>query len=124
MTDLTNIRLSSFASDIAEELALRYNFRDALSFFHFAMAYALSNHYQEIDFAKLDAEYDSLGKNYNVGSIKKAALISSVLRQIFPESETIPYRYIRVLMIYGTYKIKERLDKGEKFSDIIAVTNS
>lgn len=121
MSDLTNIRLSVSASDIGKEITEKYNFRDAMTFFQFAMAYALENHLNEIDFDKLDGEYDSLGSNYNVGSIKKSSLITSALNYIIPGCET-PYRYIRVLMIYGTYKIKERLDKGESFTDIISVS--
>lgn len=120
MADLTNIRLSVKASDIGADLAKKYGFKDALSFFQFAMAYALSHHLGEIDFERLDSEYDSAGSNYNVGSIKKSPLVTTALTHIIPGCET-PYRYIRVLMIYGTLQIKERLDKGDDFSDIISV---
>ena len=120
MADLTNIRLSIKASDMAKDIVERYNFRDSMTFFQFAMAYALKNHLEEIDFDKLDAEYDSLGTNYNVGSIKKASLITTALKLVIPSCET-PYRYIRVLMIYGTYKINERLNAGDDFSEIISV---
>lgn len=120
MADLTNIRLSVKASDIGANLAKKYGFKDALSFFQFAMAYALSHHLSEIDFERLDSEYDSAGSNYNVGSIKKSSLITTAINQIIPNCET-PYRYIRVLMIFGTYKINERLSAGEDFSQIISV---
>lgn len=119
MEDLTNIRLSQKASDIAKELSGEYGFRDAFTFFQFAMSYALNNHLKEIDFDTLDSEYDTLGSNYNVGSIKKPGLILTAFKQIFPECTT-PYRYVRVLMIYGTLKIKERLNAGEDFIDIIS----
>jgi len=119
MADLTNIRLSIKASDIGADLAKKYGFKDALSFFQFAMAYALSHHLGEIDFEKLDAEYDSFGSNYNVGSIKKSNLVTTAITHIIPNCET-PYRYIRVLMIYGTLKIKERLEEGDAFADIIS----
>ena len=120
MTDLTNIGVSIEASEIAKDLSERYFFKDVLSFLQFAMSYALSRHLKEIDFESLDNQYDSLGLHYNVGSIKKASLITTAFNTIFPDCTT-PYRYIRVLMIYGTYKIKERIDAGEHFSDIITV---
>ena len=91
MADLTNIRLSVKASDIAKDIVEHFSFRDSMTFFQFAMAYALKNHLDEIDFDKLDAEYDSLGTNYNVGSIKKASLITTALKHIIPNCET-PYR--------------------------------
>jgi len=119
-TDLINIRMSLKASEIAKEMVEKYGFRDAMAFFQFAMSYALSNHLKDINFEQLDNEYDSIGSNYNVGSIKKANLIITALDHIIPDCTT-PYRYIRVLMIYGTYKIKDRLDAGDKFQDIIAI---
>ncbi len=120
MSDLTNIGVSYEASEIAKQISSQYYFRDALSFLQFAMSYALSNHLNEIDFDALDNEYDSSGLHYNVGSIKKAALITTTFSTLFPNCAT-PYRYIRVLMIYGTYKIKKRIDAGEDFLDIISV---
>ena len=120
MSDLTNIGVSIEASEIAKDLSSRYYFRDTLSFLQFAMSYALSKHLNEIDFDSLDSEYDSLGLHYNVGSIKKSSLITTAFSTVFPNCTT-PYRYIRVLMIYGTYKIKERIDAGEDFSNIITV---
>lgn len=123
MSDLTNIRISAEATEIAKALSSRYYFRDALSFLQFAMSYAMSKHLEEIDFDTLDTEYDSSGLNYNVGSIKKAPLITTAFNTIFPNCTT-PYRYIRVLMIYGTYKIKERIDNGEDFLDIISVAKN
>lgn len=121
MADLINIKLSLRASGIAKDMVEKYGFRDAMTFFQFAMSYALSNHLKEINFEQLDSDYDSMGSNYNVGSIKKANLIITTLDHIIPNCET-PYRFIRVLMIYGTYKIQERLDAGEKFEDIIAIS--
>ena len=120
MADLTTIRLSVKASDIGTELADKFGFKDALPFFQFAMSYALSHHLKEIDFEKLDDEYDGAGKTYNVGSIRKSNLVTTALTHIVPNCKT-PYRYIRVLMIYGTLKIKERLDQGVDFADIISV---
>ncbi len=120
MTDLTNIGVSAEASEIAKDLSTRYCFRDALSFLQFAMSYALSNHLKDIDFELLDSQYDSSGLHYNVGSIRKSTLITTVFSTILPECST-PYRYIRVLMIYGTYKIKERIDAGDDFSTIITI---
>lgn len=120
MSDLTNIGVSYEASEIAKELSSRYYFRDALSFLQFAMSYALSKHLNEIDFDVLDSEYDSSGLHYNVGSIKKAALITTTFSTLFPNCTT-PYRYIRVLMIYGTLKIKERIDNGVDFWEIISI---
>lgn len=120
MADLINIKMSLRASEIAKDMVEKYGFRDAMTFFQFAMSYALANHLSEINFDQLDSEYDSIGSNYNVGSIKKANLIVTALDHIIPDCTT-PYRYIRVLMIYGTYKIKDRLDAGEKFEEIIAI---
>lgn len=120
MSDLTNIGVSFEASEIAKELSERYYFRDVLSFLQFAMSYALSKHLDEIDFDTLDIEYDSSGLRYNVGSIKKSSLITTAFSTLFPNCTT-PYRYIRVLMIYGTYKIKERIDKGDDFLEVISI---
>ncbi|MBO6024857.1 MAG: hypothetical protein J6P83_08400 [Bacteroidales bacterium] len=119
MSDLTNIGISFEASEIAKELSERYYFRDVLSFLQFAMSYALSKHLNEIDFETLDSEYESSGLHYNVGSIKKSSLIITVFNSVFPDCKT-PYRYIRVLMIYGTFKIKERMEAGTDFWEILS----
>ena len=121
MEDLTNIKATKTASDIAKDIIAKYGIKDAITFFHIAMAYALANHASEIDFKRLDAEYDtSGGLQYNVGSFKKPSLFLPVLNSFYPDCTT-PFRYIQVLITYGTYKIKERLDAGEDFSDIVAV---
>lgn len=119
MADLTNIRLSLEASEIAKELSERYYFKDTLPFLQFAMAYGL-NHLDGFDYNTLDKKYDSLGFNYNVGSIRKSAEITTAFNTIFPNCET-PFRYIRVLMIYGTYKIKECIANGVDFRDIMSI---
>ena len=121
MTDRTTFRLSAQASEIGKEITEQYNFRDSLKFFQFAMAYALEHHLGEIEFEKLDEEYDTDGSTYNVGSIAKSSQVATIITQLIPGCQT-PFRYIRVLMIFGTLKIKGRLDKGEDFSDIAAIS--
>ena len=101
MTDLTNIRLSKEANDVAEMLVETGKFENVISAAKFALAYALKNHFD--DFAPG-------GNNYNVGSVDKDNQLSQLLRALYPGLET-PYVYARALMVYGLLKIGELIEK-------------
>jgi hypothetical protein len=67
--DLKNVRLSANASEIAERIFESGLFEDRIGVSKFALAYAVKNHFDNIDPELLDVQYDSLGSNYNIGSI-------------------------------------------------------
>jgi len=109
MTDLTNIRLSKEANDVAEMLVETGKFENVISAAKFALAYALKNHFD--DFAPGEYQVaDSGGNNYNVGSVDKDNQLSQLLRALYPGLET-PYVYARALMVYGLLKIGELIEK-------------
>lgn len=112
--DLKNVRLSAKSSDIAEKILESGLFDDKISVCKFALAYAISKHFSEVDPEFLDSVYDSNGSNYNVGSIDDDKFISQVVTSIYPTT-TAPYRYARVLMIFGLEKMGELLDAGQLY---------
>ena len=81
--DLMNISLSKHASGVADSLMETKAFDDALTVAKFGMAYAVKYYMNELDtLEKLDALgecYDSLGKNYNVGSVDSDHYIADLI---------------------------------------------
>ena len=109
--DIVNIRLSLKASDIASRIEESKYFEDKISIAKFAMAYAIKNHFDEIDPIEIDSSRDSTGLNYNVGSVDGDKFISKMIEALYPETKT-PYKITRALMIFGLEKLGELLDKG------------
>ena len=112
--DLKNVRLSGRATDIAERIFESGFFEDRVSVGKFALAYAIKNHFDEIDPEAFDSIYDSTGLNYNIGTIDDDKFLSQIMLSLYPETTT-PYRYARVLMIYGLEKLGELLDAGKLY---------
>lgn len=109
--DLKNVRLSGTASEIADRIFDTGLFEDKISVCKFALAFAIKYHLNEIDPDELEPQYDSSGSNYNVGSIDEDQYISQLISSLYPNT-TAPYRYARVLIIYGLEKLGELLDVG------------
>lgn len=106
--DAVNIRLSKEATEIAERLVSTGKFENVVTVAKFALAYALKNHFNEFDPASFSVP-DSAGSNYNVGSVDNDGALATLLRAIYPDTET-PYIYARSLMVFGLMKIGERLE--------------
>lgn len=109
--DLKNVHLSANASKIAERIFESGLFEDKIGVCKFALAYAVKNYFDSIDPESLDAQYDSAGSNYNIGSIDDDKFLSQLILSLYPDNTT-PYRYVRVLMVYGLQKLGELLDAG------------
>lgn len=109
MQDLINVRLSKAANDIAENLVATGLFDFDISAAKFALAYAIKNHFNEIDPATYPIT-DSGGNNYGVGSVDGDGQIAMLLRALYPGLET-PYVYARAFMIFGLIKLGERIDR-------------
>ncbi len=112
--DLKNVRLSGHATEIADKICDSGLFEDRISVSKFALAYAIKNHFEEIDPEALDAMYDSSGLNYNIGSIDDDKFLSQLIVSLYPDTPT-PYRYVRVLMIYGLEKLGKLLEAGQLY---------
>lgn len=116
--DITNLRLSKHASEIADQLKETGTFDDALPVAKFGMAYAIKYYRDELmttdELDQLDNVYDSKGKNYNIGSVDPDNYISQILEALYPSSTT-PYRYARVLMCFGLNKLGDLLEEGRLF---------
>jgi len=116
--DITNLRLSSHASEIANQLKETGNFEDALSAAKFGMSYAIKYYFEELKTTDilddLDNTYDATGNNYNVGSVDSERYISRLLEILYPENTT-PYRYARVLMCFGLNKLGDLFEEGQLF---------
>lgn len=112
--DLKNVRLSAKTTDIADRILESGVFDDKICVCKFALAYAISKHFSEIDPELLDSAYDANGSNYNVGSIDDDKFISQLVTSVYPGTTT-PYRYARVLMIFGLEKLGALLDAGQLY---------
>lgn len=116
--DITNLRLSKHASDIANQMKESEEFDDALSAAKFGMAYAIKYYKDNLktinDLDCLDGVYDASGNNYNVGSIDPDNYIARFLELLYPGNRT-PYRYARILMCYGLNKLGDLLDENKLF---------
>lgn len=107
--DLVNFRLSKKANEVAEFLATTGYFDYALTAAKFALAYAIKNHFDEINPATYTIP-DSDGSNYSIGSLDSDGQLAALLRAIYPETTT-PYIYARALMIFGLLKLGERIER-------------
>lgn len=108
--DITNFHVPAFASEKAEILKNKYCFSDSISVFKLSMSYAIKHHRHEIDFITLDEEYPSDGANYNVGSLDDTdGTIRKTICSLYTECTT-PYRYARVLSVFGLLKLFEKLN--------------
>lgn len=108
MTDLTNVRLSKASKEIAERFVATGKFADVITVAKFALAYALKNHFDEIDPSSYTIP-DSDGNNYNIGTLDKDGQISVLIQALYPGTDT-PYIYARALMVFGLTKLGERID--------------
>jgi len=106
--DLVNFRLSKGANEVAERLATSGYFDFALTAAKFALAYALKNHFDEINPATY-AIPDSEGSNYGIGSLDSDGQLANLLRAIYPDCTT-PYLYARNLMVFGLMKLGTRIE--------------
>ncbi|OPX85435.1 MAG: hypothetical protein A4E53_03429 [Pelotomaculum sp. PtaB.Bin104] len=107
-TDLVNIRLSRGANEVADKLVATGYFDYATTAAKFALAYALKNHFDEID-PETYSIPDSEGNNYNIGSIDSDGQLATLLRSLYPGTTT-PYLYARALMVFGLTKLGERIE--------------
>jgi len=124
MEDLVQFRLSSIATEIANDFAEEYFFDDNQDVAKLGMAYALEYCRDEIDIESLIASkmqsdiYNNNGSNYSAGGIDPDGKIATVVKEIYPNCTT-PYRYVRILMIYGLVKLKEKVSSKEEFITLI-----
>ena len=107
--DLKNIRLSRYALEVAEKLVNTGYFDYATTAAKFALAYAIKNHFDEID-PETYIISDSGGSNYNIGSLDSDGQLAILIKALYPSTNT-PYVYARALMIFGLTKLGERIEK-------------
>lgn len=107
--DLINIRLSLYANEVAEKLVATGYFDYTSTAAKFALAYALKNHFDEIDPRSYEIS-DTGGSNYNVGSFDSDNQLALLIKSLYPETVT-PYLYARALMIFGLSKLGDRIDR-------------
>ncbi|PCL91880.1 hypothetical protein [Paenibacillus lautus] len=107
--DLVNIRLSLYANEVAEKLVAAGYFDYSTTAAKFALAYALKNHFDEIDPSNYDIP-DTGGSNYNFGSFDSDGQLAVLLKALYPNCTT-PYVYARALMVFGLTKLGKRIDQ-------------
>jgi len=116
--DLTNLALSRRATDVANQMKETNEFADALSAAKFAMAYVIKYYRDEIDTPEkveaLDSTYDTLGNNYNVGSVDPDQYIAKLFNVLYPGCTT-PYRYARAIMCLGLSKFGDLAEENHLF---------
>ena len=84
------------------------------------MAYAIRDFKDELvsNYEHLDNSYPSDGTNLNVGTVdNNQNLLKQLIPILVPECST-PYRFVRVAIILGLYKIKQMIDEDNNV-DII-----
>ena len=116
--NMTNLVLSKYASDIANQMKESGIFPDALVAAKFGMAYAIKYYWNEIgtstELSRLDDIYDTQGNHYNIGSVDPAKYISQIMEALYPDSDT-PYKFARALMCFGLNKLGDLLEDGRLF---------
>lgn len=116
MEDYKNIRISIDADSIIDEIQEKYCFPTKVSVMRFSLAFALRDYKDEIDYDSLDNIYEKNGTNLNTGTFDDQNLIfKTLITTLFPDCDT-PYKYARVAIIYGLYKIKEKMDANPSFT--------
>ena len=116
MNDITNLRLSKRAEEVAEQLKNTGKFDSAVAAAKFALAYAVKNYYDEFDPASYVVS-DSLGTNYNVGSFDNDSTLIQSIRALYPGVET-PFIYVRALAVFG---LVLNFSQIELFSEFITI---
>lgn len=109
MTDLVNVHLSKAANVVVERLEATEIFDQKITVAKFAMAYAIKNHFDEIDPAAYQLP-DSEGSNFSLGTVDPDGKIAQLLCALYPETDT-PYLYARALMVFGLTKLGERIER-------------
>lgn len=112
--DLQNVRLSARATAVAEILYSIGYFDDRVAIAKLGFAYAISNYYGRFDPSDMEKSIDSVGINWNIGTLDGDKSISEIVRALYPDTAT-PYRLARAIMCYGLDKLGERYDRGELF---------
>ncbi len=112
--DLSNVRLSSHATAVAETLYNTGYFDDRVAIAKLGFAYAISNYYKKFNPSEIEGTLDSAGINYNVGTLDSDKSIAELVCSLYPETLT-PYRLTRAIICYGLDKLGERNDRGELF---------
>lgn len=116
--NMTNLVLSKYASDIANQMKESGIFPDALVAAKFGMAYAIKYYWNEIgtstELSRLDDIYDTQGNHYNIGSVDPDKYISQIMEALYPDSDT-PYKFARALMCFGLNKLGDLLEDGRLF---------
>lgn len=113
--DFTNVRLSIKATEVADRLFDTGFFEDRVTIVKLGFAYAVAQYYGKFSPVEVDAQEDSGGINYNVGSLDNDKSMAELARILYPEQQSTPYRTIRGLVCYGLEKLGERNDRGELF---------
>lgn len=114
MPDLTNIKLSGRATEVADAIYQKGFFDDRVTIAKIGFSYAISRFYRKFDVEKYDSGLDSNGSNYNVGSLDADRSVYEIIRILYPETET-PYRYLRSIMCYGLDKLGELHERNELY---------
>ena len=123
--DYVDIRFSAESSNIAEEIKEKFFFSQTISIFRFAAAFAFKEYKDNMDFEKLDYEYDKNGINYHSASFDFDGSFSKLITAIYPWCST-PYKYARVAAIFGLLKLKEKLSADPDYNivDLVIQDNS
>lgn len=116
MEDVKNIHISVKATEIAEKIKEQFYFKNLNEVLRFALSLSLRDYLNEIDFDILESQYDSNGANYNTGSIDSDdSVFRTIIPMLIPDCQT-PYRFARIAIIYGLYKIDEMMNNDSVFN--------
>ena len=118
--DYVDIRFSAEATNIAEAIKEKFFFSQAISIFRLAAAYAFKEYQEDMDFARLDYEYEKNGANYHSATFDSGGTFYTLISSLYPWCNT-PYKYARVAAIFGLKKIKEKMDADPDFNIVTLV---
>lgn len=105
MTDLINVHLTKAANAVVDQMEATGCFENKITAARFAMAYAIKNHFDEIDPIAYQLP-DSEGSNFSLGTVDPDGQIAALFRALYPGTTT-PYLFARAFMVFGLAKLGE-----------------
>ena len=117
--DITNITISSEASDIADSILEKGLFKDKADVLTFAAGYMIKNFYADFNPSTYTLS-DSGGSNFASSTYDPERKWYTVICNLYNQTET-PYLFLRALMDKGLISLGKRMRDDPAYSIITEV---
>lgn len=115
MNDYVNIMFPSIFNGLVDKIYSSGCFNDRITIYKFAFSYAIKYHFDDFDPADIDEKWTGTGTNYNVGSLDGDKFLYNFIISAYPNC-SVPYKYLRGIIIYGLDKLSEKLKNNSTIS--------